>query len=150
MAVDDVLQLRWVDVIPGGNNHPLDSLPEVNKAILIHPAQIAGMEPDPALIVTAQGLRRLLRIVHIAQHHCRPGDANLTVCVGRQLLGRTGLHDLIVCIRERNANRARPGIVLGRQTGSRDALRGAVTLPDLFGAVVLLQKQVHLFLQFRR
>ena len=56
MAVNHIFQLRGVDVIAGGNNHPLDPLAEIDEAVLIHPAQVAGVQPDPAFWVAAQGL----------------------------------------------------------------------------------------------
>ena len=112
-------------------------------------AQVSGVEPDPAIVMAAQGIGRLVGVVHIAQHDRRAGDADLSLDVGAHLVGGAGLHDLIVCIREGHADGALPGIVLGGQAGGGDALGGAVALPDLLGAVVLPQESVHLLLQLR-
>ena len=143
MTVNDIFQLGWINVVTGSNDHSLDSLAEIHKTILIHPPQIAGVEPDPALQMAAEGLRRLLGVVHIAQHHCRTGDANFTVSVGRQLLRGARLHNFVVCIGERHADGARAGIILGGEAGGSDALCGAVALPDLLGAVVFLEELIH-------
>ena len=82
MSIDDILQLGRVHIVAGGDDHPLDPLAEVHKAVLVHAAQIAGVEPNPALRMAAKGLGSLLRVIHIAQHHRRPGDADLPVGVG--------------------------------------------------------------------
>ena len=61
-----------------------------------------------------------------------------------------GLDDLIIRIRERDADGADAVIVLRRQAGGRDALGQAVALTDLHGSIVRLEEIVDLFLQLDR
>ena len=44
MAVNDVFQLAGIDVIAGGDDHALDALGEVDKAVLVHLAKVAGVQ----------------------------------------------------------------------------------------------------------
>ena len=149
MAVDDVFQLRGVDVVAGGDDHPLDALAEIDKAILVHVAQVAGVKPDAAVVMAAQGVGSFLGVVHVAHHDGGTGDADFALGVGRDFLGGAGGDNLIISIREGHADGAAAGIILGGQAGGGDTLGGAVALPNLLGAVVSLQKGIHLFLQFR-
>lgn len=149
MSVDDVFQLRGVHIITGGNDHPLDALAEIYEAVLVHEAQVAGMEPHPAVKVPPEGLGRLGGIIHVAKHDGGTGHANLALGVGFHFLGSAHLDDFIIGIREGYADGTGTGIVLGGQAGSGDAFGGAIALPDLLGAAVLLQESIYLLLQFR-
>ena len=112
-------------------------------------AQIAGVEPDTAVAVTAEGLGSFTGVVHVTQHHRGAGNTDLTLGVGRLFLHRAGFDDLIIGIGEGNADGTGPGVILGGQAGSGDTFRGAVALPDLLGASVEFQESVHFLLQFR-
>ena len=149
MAVDDILQLGGIDIVAGGDDHPLHPLAEVHEAVLIHVAQVAGVQPDAPVVVAAQGGGGLLGVIHIAHHYAGAGDADLALDVRLHLGQGAGLHDLIEGIREGHADGAGPGIVLGGQAGGGDAFGGAVALPDLLSAAVGLQEGVHLPLQLR-
>ena len=46
MGIQNVLQLAGVNVVARRNDHPLGSALEIDKALLVHGAQIAGMEPS--------------------------------------------------------------------------------------------------------
>ena len=55
-----------------------------------------------------EGLRRFLRVVEIAHHHRRPRQADLALGAVGNLLLRPVLHDLIVGVREGDADGAFP------------------------------------------
>ena len=61
VAVQDVLQLGGIDVVAVGDDHALDALAEVDEAVVVHHAQVAGVDPGQAVGVGLQGLGRLLR-----------------------------------------------------------------------------------------
>ncbi len=105
------------------------------------------MQPDPTVCMTAQGLCGLFRIVNVAHHHRRAGDADLALDIGLNLFLGAGGDDLIVSIRERHADGAGAGIVLRRQTRGGNALCGAVSLADLDFGIVCLKEVVHLALE---
>ena len=119
VGVEDVLQLGGIDIVAAGDDHALDALLEVDKAVLVHGAQIPGVDPGQAVGVALEGLRRLLRVVEVAQHHrgAATGRSRPSCAVGHLLL-RAGLDDLIVGIREGNADGALPGHVV-RASGRR-------------------------------
>ena len=147
MAVDDVLQLAGVDVVARGDDHALDALAEVDEAVAVHGAQVAGVEPDPPVRVAAEGLGGLLRVVDVAHHDRGTGDADLALDVGLQLFLGADLDDFIIGIGEGHADGAGAGVVLGGQAGGRDAFRGAVALADLDLGLVGLQELVHLLFE---
>ena len=149
MAVDDVFQLGGVDVVAGGDDHPLDALAEIDEAVLVHVAQVAGVQPDAAVEMAAQGGGGFLGVIHVAHHHGGAGDADFALGVGGDLLLGAGLHDLIEGIGEGHADGAGAGIILGGQAGGGDAFGGAVALADLLRAVVGFQEGIHLLLQLR-
>ena len=96
------------------------------------------------------GLERcggLLRVMEIAHHHCGTGKADFAIrAVGHLILGAV-LHNLIVCIRERDADGPLPGDVIRRQAGGGDALRQAIALPHLNGGVVVKEEFIEPLLQ---
>ena len=147
VAVDDVFQLAGIDVVAGGDNHALDALGEIDEAVLVHFAEVAGVQPDAAVLMAAEGVVRFLGIVDVLKHDRRAGDADLALEIGVELLRSAGLDDLVIGIRERNADGADAVIVLRRQAGGCDALGQAVALPHLHGGVVRLEEIVDLFLQ---
>ena len=105
------------------------------------------MHPDASVGVTAECVGRLGLVVHVAEHDRRAADADLALHVGIDLVGRAGLDDLVVGIREGNADGADAVIVLRGQAAGRDALGQAVALTDLDGGVVRLQEFINLLFQ---
>ena len=138
VAVDDVLELRGIDVVAGGDDHALDALAEVDEAVLVHRAQVAGVQPDAAVGMLAQGHGRLLGVVYIAEHHRGAGKDDLALLAVGHLVGGAGLDDLVIGVREGHADGALAVVAQGRQAARRDALGGAVALADGHGGVVLL------------
>ena len=103
------------------------------------------MDPGQAVGVGLLGLGRLLGVVDILQHHGGAGQADLALlAVGDLLLG-AGLDDLIIGIREGDADGALLLLVDGGQAAGGDALGGAVALPDGDGCAVLLQEASNRF-----
>ena len=142
VALQDVLQLGGIHVVAVGDDHALDALAEVDEALLVHHAQVAGMDPGQSVGVGLLGLGRLLGVVDILQHHGGAGQADLALlAVGDLLLG-AGLDDLIIGIREGDADGALLLLVDGGQAAGGDALGGAVALPDGDGCAVLLQEGI--------
>ena len=136
MGVQNVLNLGGVDVVAGGDDHPLGSAAEIHEALAVHGAKVAGADPGQAVGVVLQGFRGFLRMVHVLLHHRGTGQKDLALLtVGKLLLG-AGLDDFVICIGEGNADGADAVIVLRRQAAGRDALGQAVALPDLDGGIV--------------
>ena len=48
-TVDDILDLTGIDIVAVGDDHALDALFKVNVAILVHRAEVAGIQPDVAV-----------------------------------------------------------------------------------------------------
>lgn len=95
----------------------------------------------------AQRVCRFLRLVQIAQHHARAGEADFAVLPGGDLLGRTDADDLIIGVGEGNADRAVARAAERRQAAGRDTFGRAVALADLHARAVLRQKPVDAALQ---
>ena len=147
VAVDDVFQLAGIDVVAGGDDHALDALGEVDEAVLVHLAEVTGVQPDAAVVVAAEGVMGLLGIVDVLEHDGGAGDADLALEIGVELLRGAGLDDLVVGIGERDADGADAVIILRGQAGGRDALGQAVALTDLHGGMVHFQELVDLLLE---
>ena len=142
MCVQNILQLAGINIVPAGNDHTLDALLEIDKPVVVHIAQVAGVYPHPPIGVGLQGLRRLLGVSHIFHHHGRAGNADLTLLAVGQALLRTGLYNVVVGIGERQPD----GPLLrhmGRgQTACGHALGRAVALPHLNDRMVVKQELV--------
>ena len=147
MGVKHVLQLGGIDVVAAGDDHALDALLEVDEAVVVHGAQVSGVDPGETVGVNLQGLGRLLGVVHVAQHHRGAAEADLAVLtVGHLLLG-AGADDLVVGVREGQTDGALLGHVAWSQAGGGDALGGAVALPDLDHGVMVVEEFVKTLLQ---
>ena len=105
------------------------------------------MQPDAAVVVPLQNERRLLRIVEIAEHDRRAGQADLALLAGGDLLRCAGADDLIEGVGEGNADGAVARGVDRRQAAGRYAFRRAVALADLHLGIVRAQEGVDLVLQ---
>ena len=147
MAVDDIFNLTGIDIVAGGDDHPLDALTEIHEAVLIHVTQITGVQPDAAVIMPAQGGGGFLGVVHIAHHDGGAGHADLAFGVGIHFLGGAGSHDLVINVGEGDTDGAGTGVILGGQAGGGDTFGGAVALSNLLGAAMLLQEGIHLLFQ---
>ena len=68
------------------DDHPLDAGVEVNEAVLVQIAHVAGVGPHPAVGVAAQQDGGLLGFVVVALHQAGAGDAQLAPLADGQLL----------------------------------------------------------------
>ena len=49
VGVQNVLNLGGVDVVAGGDDHPLGSAAEIHEALAVHGAEVAGADPSQAV-----------------------------------------------------------------------------------------------------
>jgi len=99
VLVEHFFYLARINVESAGDDDVLLAVNDVEKTILIHPRHIPGIEP-----AIAQGLRGLLRLVPVAEHHLRTGYDQFADLAGRQLLAALRIHDLGVRIRDWDAD----------------------------------------------
>ena len=149
MGVQHVLNLRRVDIVAAGDDHPFQPLFEVDEALLVHDAQIAGVEPDLAVLVLLEGLGGLPGIVHIAQHDRGAGQADLAHGAVRHLVVGGGNDDFIIGVGEGDANGAGLEEKSRGQAAGGDAFGGAVALAHLLLGAVLPQEEIHLVFELR-
>ncbi len=147
MGIQNILDLTGIDIVAGGDDHPLGPAAEIDEALVIHGAQVAGIHPGEAVVVPAQGLGGLLGMVHILLHHCGAGQQNFALCAVGHLLIGTGLDDLDIGVREGQANGALLIHIHRRQAAGGDSLGGTVTLPHLHNGVVVIKELIKLLLQ---
>ena len=147
MRVEDVLELSGIDVVARGDDHALGSSAEVDKALAVHRAEVAGIDPGEPVGVTAQGLGGLVGVLHVFLHHGRTGQQDLALFAVGQLAVRTGLDDLDVGVREGHADTALLEHVRRRQAAGRDGLGGAVALAHLDDGLVVVKEFVQLLFQ---
>ena len=100
--------------------------------------------------MTAQGLRGLVRVLHVLLHHGGAGEQDLALgAVGDLLIGAR-LNDLDVGVRERHADRALLEHMRRRQAAGRDRLGGAIALAHLHRRAVGVEELIQLLLQLDR
>ena len=150
MGVQNVLQLTGIDVVTRGDDHPLGSALEINEALLVHGAQIAGIDPGQPIGVGLEGMGGLLRVLHVFLHHSGPGQKDFTFLAVGQLLIRSRCYDLDVGIGERQADAALFCHMGRSQAAGGHRFGGAVAFPHLNGGLVVIEELVELFLQFHR
>ena len=80
VLVDRILDPPRIDFEARGVDHVLDAIDDEDEAVGVHVTDVAGAEeaPDEAPF-------RLLRLLPIAGHHLRPGDADLAGLAARHL-----------------------------------------------------------------
>ena len=147
VGVQDVLQLAGIDVVAGGDDHPLGAAPEEDETLIVHDAEIPGIDPGQPVCVVPQGLGGLLGVLHVLLHHRGTGQQDLALLTVRQLLVGAGLDDLDVGVREREADAPLLEHVRRGQAAGGDGLGGAVALPHLDGGVVVVEELVELLFQ---
>src|SRR5215471_15888314 len=82
MAVEELLDLTRVDVLPAPDHHVLDPAGDVQVARVVDDGEVAGVHP-PGRVDGGTGLRL---VVPVAEHHRVPP--------GAQFPGRTAGYDL--------------------------------------------------------
>ena len=85
VAADDILDHggEHLEAVVA-DDHPLDAGVEVNKAVLVQIAHVAGVGPHPAVWVAAQQDGGLLGFVVVALHQAGAGDAQLAALTDGQ------------------------------------------------------------------
>ncbi|MNE78841.1 hypothetical protein D3C80_1752820 [compost metagenome] len=76
-----ILDFGGENVLAPTDDHVLEPIADIDKAVVIHVATVAGMHP-----ATAQRLGRCLWIVPVAEHDARPACDNFTYAATRQFL----------------------------------------------------------------
>ena len=147
MGVQNILQLTGIHVVAGGNDHPLGASLEVDEALLVHGAQIAGIHPRQPVRVLPQRMRRLLGVVHVLLHDGGARQQDLALLAVGHLLVGVGSDDLDIGVGEGQTDGALLIDVGGGQAAGGHRLRGAVALPHLNDRVVVVQEPVELLLQ---
>ena len=147
MRVQNVLQLAGIYIVPAGDDHALDALGEVDEAVFIHLTEVAGVQPDAAVLMAAEGVVRFLGIINILEHDGRAGDADLAFEIRIKFLRGAGLDDLIIGIREGNADGALLLLVDGGQAAGGDALGGSVAFADFDSCAVGTKERIKALLQ---
>ena len=95
MGVQNILDLAGIHIVAGGDDHALGAAPEIDEALLVHNAQIAGVYPCQAVIVLAQGLGRLLGVVHILLHDGGAGQQDLALFTIGQIENILDANDMV-------------------------------------------------------
>ena len=150
VCVENILKLTGIDVVAGGYYHALCAALEVDKALVVHHAEIAGVHPCKAVVVLAQSLGGLLGVVYILHHDGGAGDEYLALLAVGQLLVGARLDYLVICIGEGESDAALLGHVRGSQAACRDAFGKAEALADLNFRVVVIQEFVELLFKLDR
>ena len=132
MGVEGALDLGGVDVLAARDDHVLDAVVDVEIAVRVHVACVAGA--DPALGVL--GLRGRLGVVVVAGHVVAREDRDLADLADGQFVS-VRIDDLDLRAGQRLAGRAQPlgiagAMVLGRQEGDgAGGLGHAVALAEV-------------------
>lgn len=74
-------------------DHTLDASLDIQEAILVDVAQVAGVDPDLAIGMLTHYKIGFLGVIEVTLHHGRTGNTNLTVSVVAQLLTGFGIED---------------------------------------------------------
>ena len=76
------------------------------KPLIVHDTQVAGIDPGEAVIVLAEGLGRLVGVVHVLLHDGGACQQDLALLAVGQLLVGAGLDDLDIRVGEGQADGA--------------------------------------------
>ena len=110
------------------DDHPLDAGVEVNEAVLVQIAHVAGVGPHPAVGVAAQQDGGLLGFVVVALHQAGAGDAQLAPLADGQLLIGARLKGRHHGVHHGDAHTAGLVVQPGGHRGCRGHFRHAVAL----------------------
>ena len=147
MGVQNIFDLAGIYIVARGDDHPLGAAPEIDEALAVHGAQVAGIDPCQPVAVGTQSLGRLLGVVHVFLHHGGACQKDLALLAVGELLIGAGLHDLDVGVGEGQADGALLIHIHRGQAAGGDGLGGAVAFPHLNDSVVVVEKLVELLLQ---
>ena len=130
MCVHHLLDVGRIDVLPAGQDHVLLAIDDVEEALVVEAADVAGAQPAAAMGIRPRGLRCRVRAVVVMLHY--------ESAAADDLAGRAGggfavvvTDQLELLAGDRLADRFDPPIeVLGRERRD-DALGQAVELDQL-------------------
>ena len=105
------------------------------------------MQPCVAVGVLLQSLGVLFRMTDVAEHHRWAGEADFALFAVRHFFLGSGLADLEISVRERDADGTFLLLVVGGKTACRDALGGAVAFAYANTGVMLFKEGVELLLE---
>ncbi len=109
MRVEHRFHFRRVDVEPIHDDHVLLALDDRRVVVLVHPRDIARVEPDAAVGSVSEHVGAVFGLVPVAFHHLRPRDAQLARLPDRQLVpAALDVHDLHVRVGEWQSDGAHP------------------------------------------
>src|SRR3954452_18555579 len=118
VTVEDVLDLARPDLVAGRVDLVLLAVDEIEPAVLVHEADVAGLER-----AAGQRVLGLLGLLPVARHDLRPARHELADLARRQLLAvlADDLHD---GVEHRHADRQRAGALVDRRAAvERDGVR---------------------------
>ena len=119
MAVEELLHLARVDVLAPADHHVLDPAGDLHVAVVAHHREVAGVHPP-----VDEHLRRLLRLLPVAEHDRVPTRAELAGLPPRQRLAGDGVDDLDLEVRVHRADRADLALERVVRAGLRGHRRG--------------------------
>ena len=112
MSVEELLDLPGVDVLATPDDHVLDPAHDVDVALPIHHAEVAGVHPARRI---DRGAGRLL-VAPVAEHQGVAPDADLSAGPAQRRRPGGGIHDLALHVGVDSAHRRHP--LLDRVVGA--------------------------------
>ena len=145
VCVKNIFKLRGIHIVAAGDNHSLEALAEIYEAFVVHGAEVAGMNPSASVGVHLKGLSIFFRMVEIAYHNRRAGNADFALLTVGKLLLSAGLHNAVVGVREWLTYAALLIHMGGGEAACGNAFRCAVTFAHLNTCVVVIEEFVKAF-----
>ncbi len=102
MAVEELLDLTGIDVLPSPDDHVLDSPDNLDVALVVHLCEVAGVHPA----IGVDGLGRAVGVVPVARHHRIASRAELAGLSSADGLAGLGIDDLDLDVGMDSADRA--------------------------------------------
>src|ERR1700712_1218142 len=100
VRVEELLDLARVHVLPAADDHVLDAAGDVDVALVVHHAEVAGVHPAGAV----DHLGGLLRLLPVAQHHRVAAGAELARGAARDRQPGLRVDDLRLEVGQRAAD----------------------------------------------
>ena len=145
VCVKNIFKLGRIDVITACDNHPFKTLAEIYEAFVIHGSKIARMNPSASVGVHLKGLSIFFRMVEIAYHNRRAGNANFTLFSVRNFFLSAGFYNTVIGVGEGLTDAAFLIDMSRSETACGNAFRCAVTFAHLNTCVVVIEEFVKAF-----
>src|SRR5713226_1093245 len=101
MTIQNLLDLAWIDIKAASDNQVFDTVHDIEEAIFVHFADIAGTHP-----AIDKNVARLLLAVPVALHDIGTFHHDLTNLTDRQKLARLTIENSHFDAGERQTNTA--------------------------------------------